>query len=290
MDANIFLFFFHLFILLGACNGNGSKENDGVFLYNPGSHHHSPDVDVRIERVHSPSSSSSHMHHHMDSSLIVFFFVEDLKEGNTLPIHFPRREASTSPHLLPREEADAIPFSYEDLNYLLHFFDFNRGSHQAIAMENTLRQCESKPIMGETKLCATSLESMLDFAKMILGSESKIKIHSTNHLSESNTLFQKYTIMGIEEIPAPKMVACHTMPYPYTVFYCHYQESESKVFKVSLTGENGDEVEAIGVCHMDTSHWSPNHVSFKVLGTKPGSEPICHFFPADHFVLVPSAT
>lgn len=80
------------------------------------------------------------------------------------------------------------------------------------------------------------------------------------------------------------------MPYPYAVFYCHYQESESKVFRVSLTGENGDKVEAIGVCHIDTSQWSRNHVAFKVLGIKPGSTPVCHFFPEDNFVLVPSTT
>ncbi|KAF1001579.1 hypothetical protein AG4045_001387 [Apium graveolens] len=91
-----------------------------------------------------------------------------------------------------------------------------------------------------------------------------------------------------EEILAPKMVACHTMPYSYAVFYCHYQKSKSRVFKVSLVGENGDKVEAIGVCHLDTSQWSPSHPAFQVLKIEPGTSPVCHFFPADNFVWIPS--
>uniref|UniRef100_A0A803MBX3 BURP domain-containing protein n=1 Tax=Chenopodium quinoa TaxID=63459 RepID=A0A803MBX3_CHEQI len=84
------------------------------------------------------------------------------------------------------------------------------------------------------------------------------------------------------------MVACHTMPYPYVVYLCHFQESESKVFQVSLRGEDNNIVhEAVAVCHMDTSQWSPDHASFWVLGIKPGSSPVCHFFPTDNLVWVP---
>ncbi|MCI83693.1 BURP domain-containing protein, partial [Trifolium medium] len=45
-------------------------------------------------------------------------------------------------------------------------------------------------------------------------------------------------------------------------------------------GENGDMVEAMAVCHLDTSQWTPSHVSFQVLGVTPGSSSVCHFFPA----------
>ncbi|KAG8368256.1 hypothetical protein BUALT_Bualt15G0026400 [Buddleja alternifolia] len=278
----------HLLILLGgACSGNGSVEMDGQTLSHSKAHDHTAHADMRIEQVHS--HSSPHMHH-MDSAVIVFFFIEDLKQGNTIPIYFPRRDPNSSPHLLSKEEADSIPFSSQEIDYLLHFYSFPQGSPQATAMEDTLRECEAKPIKGETKLCATSLESMLDFTRTILGSETETNVLSTTHLAHSNILLQKYEVMGIEEIQAPKQVSCHTMPYPYAVFYCHYQESKSRVFKVSLTGENGDKVDAVAVCHMDTSHWGRNHVSFKVLGIEPGSSPVCHFFPADNFVYVPSTT
>ncbi|EXC07323.1 hypothetical protein L484_021231 [Morus notabilis] len=65
-------------------------------------------------------------------------------------------------------------------------------------------------------------------------------------------------------------------------------ESENKVYKISLGGENGDKVEAVAFCHMDTSHWSRDHVSFRVLRIEPGTFPVCHFFPADHLVWVPT--
>lgn len=238
---------------------------------------------------HIHAHPSSHMHH-MDPSLVVFFMMGDLKEGKTMPIYFPKRDPS-SPHLLPKEEADQIPFSLKQLPNLLQHFSFSQASPQAKAMEETLTQCEFKPIKGETKLCATSLESMLDFTRGIIGLDAQVKVLSTTHLTKSTTLLQNYTVLQDPiEIPAPKMVACHTMPYPYAVFYCHSQVTENRVLRISLEGENGDRVEAISVCHLDTSHWSRDHVSFRVLGIEPGTSPVCHFFPADNFVWVQSTT
>ncbi|MED6204135.1 hypothetical protein PIB30_006199 [Stylosanthes scabra] len=229
-------------------------------------------------------------HHHMDPSLMVFFTMNDLKVGQRMPIYFPKRNPSTSPKPWPKQEADSLPFSLEKLPQLLRHFGFARDSPQAKAMEDTLRECESKAIKGEVKFCATSLESMLEFTQTILGidSDSEIRALSTSHKTKSSVTFQNYTMLeNIVEIEAPKMVACHTMPYPYAVFYCHSQRSENRVFKVPLEGENGDEVEAMVVCHLDTSEWSSSHPSFRVLGVKPGSSSVCHFFPADNLIFVP---
>lgn len=238
-----------------------------------------------VHHVHG-HSSSSHTNH-LDPSVIVFFTMKDLKLGKTLPIYFARKHL---PPLLPKEEADSIPFSYSQLPYLLEFFSFSKGSPQAKAMENTLRECEIKPIKGETKLCANSQESMLDFVHNIFGVESYFRV-TTSYLTESSrAILQNYTILEVpKEIPSPKMVACHTMPYPYAIYYCHSQLTENKVFKVSLEGQNGDVVDATAVCHLDTSAWSPDHVSFRVLGIDPGTSPVCHFFPADNLVWLPRA-
>lgn len=235
---------------------------------------------------HDHAKPSSHMDH-VDLSLMVFFTISDLKVGKKMPIYFPK-DFSRSPQFLAREEANSIPFTYNKFPYLLKFFSISQGSPQAKAMEDTLRQCEIKPIKGETKFCATSLESMLDFVQGTFGLETQFKVLSTAHLTKSSILLQNYTILDVpKEIPAPKMVACHTVPYPYAVFYCHSQKSENKVFAVSLVGENGDRVEAVAVCHMDTSQWSRDHVSFHVLGIEPGSSNVCHFFPEDNLAYVP---
>jgi len=224
----------------------------------------------------------------MDPSVMVFFTLKDLRVGKRMAIHFPKRDPAKSPKFWPKEEADSVPFSSNQLPHLLKLFSFSPHSSQATAMENTLRECESKPIKGEVKFCATSLESMLEFTQSILGVTSELQAFSTLHQTTSSVTFQNYTIQEtIMEIPAPKMVACHTMPYPYAVFYCHSQESANRVYRVSLVGENGDRVEAMAVCHLDTSQWVPTHVSFQVLRITPGTSPVCHFFPADHLIWVP---
>ncbi|XP_057964703.1 BURP domain-containing protein BNM2A-like [Malania oleifera] len=234
--------------------------------------------------VHHPSHKN-----HMDPSLLVFFTLDELKEGQGMPIYFPKRDPSSSPHFSLREGAESIPFSLSQLPKLLQFFSFSPSSPQARAMEDTLRECETKPINGETKICATSLESMLDFTKTILGKETQSEALSTTHLTKSSTLLQNYTILKVSrEVPAPKIVACHTMPYPYAVFYCHSHGSKSMVFKVLVQGENGDRVDAVVVCHLDTSQWGRGHVSFRVLRIEPGTSPVCHFFPADNLVWVPT--
>ncbi|KAG5033702.1 hypothetical protein JHK87_008612 [Glycine soja] len=94
----------------------------------------------------------AHMdHNHLDPSLMVFFTLKDLKVGKRMAIHFPRRDPANSPKLWPREEADSVPFSSNQLPNLLKLFSFSSDSSQATAMENTLRECESKPIKGEPR-------------------------------------------------------------------------------------------------------------------------------------------
>ncbi|KAK7351843.1 hypothetical protein VNO77_11577 [Canavalia gladiata] len=305
MSLNIMFWILFIYLLVILCSYGGQareldgKENkllelaleDGLTqvheMENPNKIGNSdlPKLDTEHKHAHFPT----HMDHNIDPSLMVFFTLKDLKVGKRMPIHFPKRDPANSPKLWSREEADSVPFSSNQLPYLLKLFSFSPHSPQAMAMETTLRECESKPIKGEVKFCATSLGSMLDFTRSILGLTSNdLQVFSTLHQTKSSVTFQNYTIMEtLMEIPAPKIVACHTMPYPYAVFYCHSQESGNRVYRVSLNGENGDKVEAMVVCHLDTSQWAPSHVSFQVLGITPGSSSVCHFFPADHLIWVP---
>lgn len=238
-----------------------------------------------------PIMLDKHMHQHIalqkDPTLNVYFNLEDLKIGNKIPIYFSLKNTSKSPHLLPRDESDSIPFSLSHLPKILDFFSFPKHSPQAKAMENTLSECEDKPLRGETKFCATSLESMLDSTRGAFGLDANFKVLTTNFVSEHSVDLQNYTILEeVEEVVTPRMLACHTMPYPYRVYYCHGQESDHKLFNVKFEGENGERVDAFGVCHMDTSQWDPDHVAFKVVGTWPGAGPVCHFFPAENLIWV----
>jgi len=227
----------------------------------------------------------------IDPSLNVFFKVDDLKAGKRMPIFFAIKNSSSSPRLLPREEADSIPFSSGKLSDLLDFFSFPENSPQAKAMKYTLTECEMPPLRAETKFCATSLESMLDSAAAFFGSGSPFKALSTSHLTGHTAALQNYTLLEPPaEMAMSKMVACHPMPYPYAVFYCHGQDGDRRLFRFALGGDNGERVEAFGVCHVDTSQWNPDHVAFGVLKTSPGRSPVCHFFPADNIIWVAMAS
>ncbi|KAJ0010869.1 hypothetical protein Pint_34619 [Pistacia integerrima] len=242
------------------------------------------------EMTELAAHSASHMDQ-MNHSLKIFFTMNELKAGKFFPTSLPMNDPSTSPPLLPREEADLIPFSSQELPQILDYFSFSHDSTQAKAIEDAVKRCETNPIKGETKLCATSLESMFDFVRSIFGLEMDFQVLSTTHLTKSIATYQNYTILKVpKEIYSPKMVACHTVPYPYAIFYCHSQETETKIFSVPLGAEDGDRVEAVAACHMDTSHWSPDHISFRMLGIKPGSSHVCHLFATDNLVFVPKST
>ncbi|KAL2636680.1 hypothetical protein AAZX31_06G012800 [Glycine max] len=226
-------------------------------------------------------------HKHMDLELNVFFTPNDLKVGKIMPVYFSKKNSSTSPKFLTREEADQIPFSCKHLPSLLKFFSIPQHSPQAKAMKYTLKQCEFEPMEGETKFCATSLESLFDFAHYLFGSNAQFKVLTTVHLTNSTALLQNYTISEVKVISVPNVIGCHPMPYPYAVFYCHSQHSDTNLYEVMVEGENGGRVQAAAICHMDTSKWDRDHVSFRVLKVQPGTSPVCHFFPPDNLVWVP---
>ena len=247
--------------------------------------------------VHTPppppssSSSSTHMDH-MDLSVNLFFHYDDLKIGNKFPLYFPIKDSSKIPHFIPKEEADSIPFSLAHLPQILEFFSFSQDSPQAKAIKDTLESCELPPIKGESKFCATSLESMLDFIGQFFGFGTNFKVLTTTLMKNWTTHLQNYTILEDPmEISSAHMVGCHPLPYPYALFYCHGQkESHNKLFVISLEGEDGVRIEAIAICHMDTSQWEPDHPSFRVLRIEPGTSPVCHILPQDSLVWVSSLT
>ncbi|KAL8540251.1 hypothetical protein ACS0TY_001729 [Phlomoides rotata] len=212
----------------------------------------------------------------------VFFHYKDLKVGSKMKIYFPPKDPSTTPTLLSHHESHPIPFSSSQFPQILALFSFSDGSKQAEAIKSTLDACEFLPY--GTMFCATSKEQMLDSVGRIFGPNSEFRVVKTNYLSESLSILQNYTITEAPvERSGPMSVACHMLPYPYAVYFCHGQYSDyNKVYKVSLVGDDGGRVEAAAVCHLDTSRWDPENPAFGVLGTVPGALPVCHYFHPDN--------
>ncbi|XP_054787443.1 BURP domain-containing protein BNM2C-like isoform X2 [Prosopis cineraria] len=239
------------------------------------------------ESENNPDAATTKLDH-TEAFKTGFFTLDDLYAGNKMTLQFPIEEF---PHFLTRKTADSVPFSTSQLPSVLQLFSVPQDSPEAQAMGGTLEQCELQPLTAETKVCVSSLESMVDFVSSIIGSDSQLDILTTTLPATSSVPLQNLTVLEISaDIYAPKWVACHPLPYPYAVFYCHFISSGTRIFKVRLASENGDQMEALGICHLDTSEWSPDHILFEQLGIKPGEAPVCHFFPVKHLMWVPIPT
>ncbi|XP_062077311.1 BURP domain protein USPL1-like isoform X2 [Humulus lupulus] len=285
---------------------NDVKRSNYMYLRLPRELGREGNDDDRRGHGHGHGHMHMHMHVHGDGSSSssdlelteleqqqsIVFNLKDLKVGLTKAIYFPKKK-HTAP-ILPRHLGDySVPFSSKELPNILRLFSIPQGSQTAKAMEATLQTCESGGVDGETRICATSFESMLEFVRGIFGLDNfghgLTHLTTTSYNDFSHAIFQNYTVLeDLEEITSPKMVACHVMEFPYAVYLCHSMR-DWKFFKMSLRGQKGDIVNAISICHMDTSQWDPHHVSFTVLGYGPGMGPVCHFFPDQtNFLWFPS--
>ncbi|XVF67356.1 hypothetical protein PTKIN_Ptkin10aG0114500 [Pterospermum kingtungense] len=231
-----------------------------------------------------------HHHHNVENAEIGLFTIDELLgfyAGKTLPIFFPIKDHTLYPPFLPKHISDTIPFSSSQVFTILKLFSVSPDSPKGKAVQDTLKKCEIEAAQGETKICATSLQTLHGFLRKAFGPEVDFKFISTSHPNITSPILQNYTVLEPpREIQSAKKVACHPMPYLYAVYFCHYDATETKVFKLPLVGDStGDKVEALVVCHMDTSGWSSNHIAFRSLGFKHGSS-VCHVFAQGNIVWI----
>ncbi|XP_044435269.1 BURP domain-containing protein 3-like [Triticum aestivum] len=213
---------------------------------------------------------------HADPSVALFFLKKDLQmrtgQKKLMKVDFMATRGAGDKFLL-RSEADAIPFTTEKLPQILSRFSVKPGSLESSEMAQTLQDCEARAAQGEQMWCATSLESMIDFAMSSLGS-NELRAMSTA-VGKEGTPMQEYTLTSVTHPAADQLVVCHMEPYAYAVFACHLTRA-TRAYIVSMAGEDGTDVEAVALCHADTAGWNPTHVAFQVLKVKPGTVPVCH--------------
>ncbi|PNY03716.1 BURP domain protein [Trifolium pratense] len=241
------------------------------------------DVNVGVGRspfLYNYAASETQLH---DKQNVALFFLEkDLHHGTKMNLQFTKT-TSNAAAFLPRQVANSMPFSSNKVEYILNKLNIKKGSKGAQIVKNTISECEEHGIEGEEKSCVTSLESMVDFTISKLGKNVEAVSTEVNKESE----LQQYIIaQGVKKLGEKnKAVVCHKENYPYAVFFCHKTE-KTKAYSVPLVGADGSRVNAIAVCHTDTSKWNPKHLAFQVLKVKPGTVPVCHLLPEDHVVWI----
>lgn len=207
---------------------------------------------------------------------------KDMLPGTKVTMHFMRTTAGYGPTFISRQAANSIPFSSNKLPEILTHFSLDANSPKAESIKESLQECEMPAAEGETKYCATSLESMVEYATSSLGTRDVLALSTV--MSKEGAPRQVYTIVpsGVKKIPGSNFVACHARKYPYAVFYCHTTQGIT-AYKALMVGEDGTEVEAVAVCH--TAITGPDSKSYlSGLKIRPGTVPICHFLPQDHVV------
>ncbi|WVZ92354.1 hypothetical protein U9M48_038427 [Paspalum notatum var. saurae] len=224
---------------------------------------------------HEAPRASDHRH----AATTTFFHEEAVRVGDHLPFYFPAA-APAALGLLPRHVADSIPFATAALPQVLALLGVSPSSAEAAAMAKTLRTCELPPLAGEPMFCATSLEALVESAKEALGANDVRAVTST--LPRAGAPLQLYTVRAVRPVDGASFVVCHDEVYPYTVYRCHGTGPARAYMK--MEGERGGAVTVATVCHTDTSRWNPDHISFKLLGTKPGGAPVCHLMPYGHII------
>ncbi|XP_038985034.1 BURP domain-containing protein 5-like [Phoenix dactylifera] len=158
---------------------------------------------------------------------------------------------------------------------MLHRLNVLPGSDLAKEVKKKLSDCEAAASEGEHKFCATSLESMVDFAVSKLETHD-LQVSATAVRGKKETApKQRYTVApsGMQKATGFELIRCPREAFPYAVYYCDLTRA-TKAFVVTLVGEDGTTAEAVAACHCRTFGW--RSVFFKVLGVKPGT-PICHF-------------
>nr|QKI29382.1 BURP domain-containing protein 2 [Populus davidiana x Populus alba var. pyramidalis] len=207
----------------------------------------------------------------------IFYLYNDLHPGKKMKLLFTN--SGTKVSFLPRRVAESIPFSSDKFPEILKYFSLQVNSKEAEIISEEIGYCESPNLEGEEKYCAASLESLIDFNVARLGQNVEV-------LSTEQGKKQEYTVSAKAEMRGEhKASVCHKIRYPYAVHYCHVIE-DTEVYVVPLIAADGAEVEAVTVCHLNTSAWSPDHMAFEVLNIKPGPA-VCHFLATDTLVWVP---
>jgi len=136
---------------------------------------------------------------------------------------------------------------------ILNYFALQVNSKEAQVIRYEIGGCDEPNMEGEEKLCATSLESLIDFSVERLGQNVRVLPIDAGKKQEY-TVSAKATMIGDH-----KAAVCHKMRYPYAAHYCHVI-ADTEIYEVPLVGADGTKVKAVTVCHLNTSAWSPGGV------------------------------
>ncbi|GLJ15348.1 hypothetical protein SUGI_0251680 [Cryptomeria japonica] len=189
---------------------------------------------------------------------------------------------------LPHEIAQNIPFQSQQVMGLVEAFHIpSTGSELLIKqMASTLEVCEAPPSSIETKMCVISIESMAECVSSVIGGHNVGLVEGVVPTTKLTNCV--VTVKGAKVVApsSTKHVACHSMVFPFRVYYCHYVKS-TNMYLVALKDEkSGVEQSVVAECHMDTKPYPAKSLALLELKLKPGEGEFCHWVLSDTLLLV----
>ncbi|KAG2611164.1 hypothetical protein PVAP13_4KG135600 [Panicum virgatum] len=269
----------------------GSQKEDPLSMITI--YDHKRGVSEKGEASKGYRHAHEHVHNHDNVNRLadVFFFQDVLRPGSVITPTIP--VTTTLPSLLPRREADSLPFSTARLGDILAMFA-PASLAMADEMRSTLESCEHpRPLPGEKAGCATSLESLAKLPAALLGTRNVRAFSGDMPVDPAGTAARRgrHNVTAVRKLSeSPVAATCHDLTYPYAVFYCHTTKQVA-TYQVTLAAAEGGRapaMEALAVCHLDTSQWTPRQPFLVAHNLKPGDVAVCHFLSKLSVIWVPA--
>jgi hypothetical protein len=197
-----------------------------------------------------------------------FFLETDVAVGVTLRL----REQPPMPikSFVPRVVADVLPPMMPDsLVKLQRIFNIDEGTEMYDSLDFITTVCDNSTVLdGEERVCLASLESYVDFLSSHVGPDVQVLTSSPRpRIIMGPVTITNFSLHHSEEDNLSVLV-CHILNFPAQMYMCH-SVPDSKVIEATVTDVDGVEMQATGICHLDTKMWYPGHQSFRNICTQP---------------------
>lgn len=221
------------------------------------------------------------------------FFLEDqLVVGGEIHLSSNLHDPIPARAFLPAAVTAALPpLATENLPKLRQAFNIEENSEMATIMGTAAFLCENPALPGEAKACALTLPAMAQFVASQLGTEVQAlgTFGASSELSAPTAPASIVSVTKRSLAEGDHIIICHTVMFPSALYYCHHVTG-TKVVQAQLRVNNSETViDAVGICHLDTSLWASEHPAFTALNIPRGAE-ACHWIVQNDLVWVSAAT
>jgi hypothetical protein len=218
-----------------------------------------------------------------------FFLESALVEGRKMALSNNLRDPAPRRAFLTSSAAEALPVlaTYNVLD-VMKYYGVARDSSMATSIATAAYLCGSAALPGEARSCVASTDALAAFVTAELG--HNVKVYATRNAPTSAPKIKAPVTISniakgsIEE--GQKIVVCHHIAFPSTLYYCH-RVTGTKVVQATLNSRSSAPIHGVGICHINTALWLSRHPAFAALKIARGEE-ACHWIVENDLVFTPA--